>query len=605
MKKQIAVLLTAGVIAAGAAVRAQDRDPSVPANKSGVVATPLATQEAVVSAVKESFVVVEYTLQYDKGDAPEGSRGYDENNGEQLIREERPLQQPGLLVDATHVVTSDIQLHPRFIKEIKVRRVTPEGKAGEAVSAAISSYAKEQNAVTLELAGAISGSKPAVFDAKRAAPYSIVQYVQDEGRWIFKLEHFAGELAVIRGKSVFSEQPGLVVDHDGVAVGISTATEMPADGWKGDPKAWPVVTGAEMAKLLSTVENQANNGVVRVMLNFRSPKNSTPQGMEGMPGQQENSTVQHVLGVAVDPHTLLVLAELKPTVTARLERIRVYTDPPMDAKFKGTLQDFGAFVVETEKPITGGPAFSGADFLDLRNVVLPSAEIYLQGEKRVAYFQPRRIDRFAMGWRGNLFPLIFQDTTNLFLFDQEGKLLAMPLAQREKASVSESQRYGGHDDRMTPVAQLAPVLSSLKENSDPNNVPLTEEEENRLAWVGVELQAMSQELARANSVSDLTKDGETGGLVTFVYPGSPAAKAGVEPGWILLRVDVEGQPKPIDVQVESDRFGGQPFPWDRLGDASESVFDRIPTPWPSRGKHPRADADGPGFRQKICGGIFA
>ena len=155
------------------------------------------------------------------------------------------------------------------------------------------------------------------------------------------------------------------------------------------------------------------------------------------------------------------------------------------------------------------------------------------------------------------------------------------------------------------MAQLAPVLASLKENSDPNNVPLSEEQENRLAWVGVELQAMSQELARANNVSDLTKDGETGGLVTFVYPGSPAAKAGVEPGWILLRVDVDGQPKPIDVQVEADRFGGDPFPWDRLGDAPEAVFDRIPTPWPTVESTLVRTLTDLGFGKKYVAEIFA
>ena len=70
--------------------------------------------------------------------------------------------------------------------------------------------------------------------------------------------------------------------------------------------------------------------------------------------------------------------------------------------------------------------------------------------------------------------------------------------------------------------------------------------------------------------------------MTYVYPDSPAAKAGVEPGWVLLRIDAEGQPKPIEVHVDADPFSDQPFPWERLDGAPESVFERIfmYTPWP-------------------------
>jgi serine protease Do len=67
--------------------------------------------------------------------------------------------------------------------------------------------------------------------------------------------------------------------------------------------------------------------------------------------------------------------------------------------------------------------------------------------------------------------------------------------------------------------------------------------------------------------------------VTYVYPGSPAAKAGLEAGNILLRVRVAGQPAPLEVRVEDDR-SREMFPWDRLDQLREQFFDRVPTPWP-------------------------
>ena len=90
---------------------------------------------------------------------------------------------------------------------------------------------------------------------------------------------------------------------------------------------------------------------------------------------------------------------------------------------------------------------------------------------------------------------------------------------------------------------------------------------------------MSRELARANQVSEYTQDGESGAMVTYVHPGSPAAKAGITAGAVLLRLRVPGEPVPIEVEVEEDPMRSQAFPWERLDEIREQVFDRIPTPW--------------------------
>lgn len=135
---------------------------------------------------------------------------------------------------------------------------------------------------------------------------------------------------------------------------------------------------------------------------------------------------------------------------------------------------------------------------------------------------------------------------------------------------------------LAPATQIREVLADLAKYTDPNNTPLGEDEENRLAWIGVELQGMDRELARANNVSDLTSDGQMGALVTYVYPDSPAAKAGVEAGFILLRLHVPGQPKPLEIKLMDTRFGGMDgFPWDKLDEVPAEYLDQIPTPWSS------------------------
>jgi predicted metalloprotease with PDZ domain len=65
-----------------------------------------------------------------------------------------------------------------------------------------------------------------------------------------------------------------------------------------------------------------------------------------------------------------------------------------------------------------------------------------------------------------------------------------------------------------------------------------------------------------------------------VYPDSPAAKAGVEPGAILLRLYPEGQPTPLEVKLE-EQYEMENFPWERLDEVPEQYFEQIPKPWPS------------------------
>jgi hypothetical protein len=539
-------------------------------------------QVALLTAARDSFVIVEYTLQYDKGEAPHGQ--FSGEDVETIVREERPYERPGILVDATHVVTTDLQVHPRFIKGIRVRRpgesaVDVAGAKQPGVGARIGSYPRQHDALVLDLEGTLAGAKPAAFEPKSAPPLFVVGMTESEARWVLQAKPFAGDVLLDGEKRLFESEEGLVVDKQGHAVTVATGMEMPLDdSWRVAPGQWPAFTAQAMGELLSTVEKRASRGIVAVTLNLRSPRNKAmAESFEDR--TQHDATVKHVLGVALDDHTVLVLAELKPAVTARLERIRIMSDPPMDATFTASLKDYGAFVARTQKPLEGAAGLSQADIRTLRWAALPAADISVQGEQRVAYFQPRRIEGFTTGWRGNIYPqLPTRDDKDAFLFDQEGKLLALPVSVREKASTAE--RYRNTEAQITPVAQLGKALASLKESADPGNVPLSEEQENRLAWMGVELQGMTPELARANHVSDQTSDGQSGGLVTYVYPDSPAAKAGVEPGWILLRLDVPGQPRPIEVHAEADRFGGEPFPWDRLADAPEQVFDRIPTPWP-------------------------
>jgi len=565
---------------------------------------------AAAAAVAPSLVRVEYTLRYDKGDEPR-SPGLVHGGGRgcrmpfvmvagSLIMQERPLELEGFLVSPTQVVTTDLMIHPRFIEGVAVRQ------GDEVVKARVASYPKGQNAVILELEHPLKGGKPLVFNAKAKPPYLAITYEESDGTWTIDVKGYAPGVAVDEKGRRFASAPlqSLIADEAGTPVALAMNERFDsADNPAGSPLAWPACTADEMAGIMADLEKRCHQGLVRVTLYFRSPKKEAGGRYRGHP-DEESATENHVIGIVLDGGRILVLADLKPKVTARLEKIVVHpaAGEPVEAKFAGSLLDYGCFLATPEKPLAGALALSAMPILDARFLALPAPEIRLQGENRVAYYDHRRLIDYEIGWRRQVYPVLAAEK-DVFLFDPQGALLAAPVAQREKVSAVE--RDGSRENvRLTPVAYLRTVLEDLAKSVDPQNAPLSEADEQRLAWLGVELQALNRDLARENKVAELTRDGETGAVVSYVYPESPAAKAGIEAGWILLRLRAEGQPKPLEVELGEDEADRGPFPWDRLDEVQEQYLDRIPHPWPSaENAFTRALTD-VGFGKKVQAEFF-
>ncbi len=535
----------------------------------------------IAEAVRPSFVRVEYTLQFDKGEAPHGSSllercpicgGEHGDIPEDATRDERPVVTSGILVAPNKVLTTEFLIHPRFVKSIHVRF------GDQLVEATPAAFYKEQGATLLELTRDLKVAKPMVFDETRKGPYFAITYILCNGHWSFSVHPLNTSAALNDQKKFIAvANRGLIVDKTGTGVGANYRQELALDGgWKGSPLQWPAYSASEMAGLLKRFEQQAEASILRATIDFRSPRNN---GAARSYREEENlATVQHALGIILDEKTALVWMDMKPAITARIDRIRVFpaNGEPVTATFKATLKDYGALLITLEKPVGTPLAISTNDPLEQRQKLLLSASIRLQGEKRVAYYKPDRSAGFLPGFHQQQQAILVDFDRGSFVFDQDMKLVTLPLMRRLKG-----EERSGYDGQAMTSTTFTQVLANLTANADPSNVPLSEEQENRLAWMGVELQHLTPELARANNVADQTQDGTTGGLVTYVYPDSPAAKAGIEPGVVLVRIQPDGQPNPIEVQVEADPYSDRPFPWDKLDMLTEQYFDRIPAPWPA------------------------
>jgi hypothetical protein len=492
-------------------------------------------------------------------------------------------------------------MHPRFIKGITVRF------GSQVVKARVVSYAIDQKAVFLGLEEPLVEAKPLEFDSGREGPYMVVAHWLRDSEWKTSIRRASTTVTLTESGDKFLPGGWLIVDKKGTPVGVCiTGRRSVSESWKGSPLKWPARSAEEMEELLKELKERADKAVLRVALHFRSPKKSAGRvSRYGFGGDGGESTERNVAGVLMDENTIMVLANLKPKVTGRLERITVHpaVGDPVEAKFTHTLADYGCFLAKLTKPLRGAVKLSTKDIRSLRNRMLLSAKVILQGEKRVTYFWHRRISGCELGWKRRVYPEIGGRTDDLFLFDDEGALVVFPLARRPKVSTADRGDSGGVV--ATAGRQLKEVLGDLAKNVDPSNVPLAEGEENRLAWLGVELQPLNKELARVNNVSHLTRDGQIGAIVSYVYPGSPANKAGVEATWILLNLQVEGHPKPVDIEAEEYSVGAK-YPWDRWDQLPPRYWDgRFPPPWqPVENKFNRTLTD-LGFGKKFTATFFA
>lgn len=557
--------------------------------------------EKLLSKISPSLVRVEYQLQFDKGDSPSGVVG-DEQRSERgrrgalaaLVEEERPAETSGFVTAPDEVVTFTPEIHPRFVKSIRVTF------RGESIPAQISAHAQDTWAIRLKLEKPLADAKPLVFPAKAGKPRYLVHYYRNNAQWGVHLTGFPSDTMNFEsGRSIRPlDSTGLVISETGEALGLAF-DNLPLDtSWQGSPAKWNWVTESDMQSRLGDLRRVLEKSVLHVRLSFRSPKGAGRQMMRGDRDEDDSDkgTERDVLGVVLPGNKLLILEELKPRTTARLERILAIVDgKPVQARFVASLKDFGALVAEGEANLGPGITIADGDLAKHLDVLMLRADILMQGENRVDYLRPGRIGGMKLGPKGRYYPDLLDDAERVaWIFTPGKELVSIPVERRDAVTGRRDRSDGGRSDpaRPTHAQVLAKVVAQLPAGADPANVPVSDVEENRLAWFGVELQPLTRELARANGVSDQTRDGRSGALVTYVHPDSPAGKAGIAAGSILLRLRVPGQPLPVEVLLEEDPMRAGPFPWDRLDQIGEQFFDRIPSPWsPAENTFTRALTD--------------
>jgi hypothetical protein len=561
---------------------------------SSVLALPeeFKVQAAVVEAVRPAMVRVSYFLKYDQGDEPviagyrcPNCNNFHGTNAGEYVKDNRPLEVPGYLISPDEVISPDLLVQDRFISRIVIA-----GEGGE-VNAAIVAYVMNQQAVILKPEAALAGVQPMRANPEGRGPFFNVAYACDDGLWQISVKPMGTDLTCYTEIAAYGKKVvpnSLVVNAQGELVGITMNDEIALDEpWQVPVSGWDMIRKQDLAALTQRLVQGVDDNIFRVQLNFRSPlqKNDEQKRMRGYSSygqEQEIDTELNTLGMLLDEKRLLILAECKPQVTARLESITAFPQGSdgVSAKFVSSLTKFGAIMAELTVPLPGrGIRFSTENILSCRAHLLPAAQIKVYGDKLVDHCFHHRIADFEVGWENLRFPKLPGLSEDVFLFDREMNLMALPLSHRKRPSMEQGGYFSSNDTPLLPVACLRDAMEQLDTQQDPTNIPLGVDEENRIGWIGIELQPLNPELARANQVSALTDNGKRGALVAYVYPDSPAAKAGLKEGDIVLNIYLEGDLLPIPVYAEEP--DQEEFPWAEYDRIPDRYYHVLPNPWPT------------------------
>jgi len=372
-------------------------------------------------------------------------------------------------------------------------------------------------------------------------------------------------------------RPGSVVsDRDGGTVGIALDQYL----WvRGDGRSSFLGKAiladervSDLDRRYEALRDSLAPAVKKIEILFRSERPAE----RFMPPDETSAGRATVFGVALDEKgTLLVPEALSRDVVRKIEDVRILEGSrTVPAAFVGSFRSLGAFLVRAEGLATRpAVARDGAAF--------PPGELFFtagfedrfgRSRIRLDYNRLFRVERGLEG-AARVQPRK-RVKAGSFLLDFDGRVVGFASSDRKEEDLDDvaleasrerfyMERYRGgaygeeHLRRLVFFSEIEGILEDPAPHFDPRAVPMTKKEEKRLVWLGVEYQEMSKPIAESLGIQerDLTNDGRRGLIVTEIYAGSPAEKAGLRADDVLLGVQPEGAAGARDLVAEPDRLG--------------------------------------------------
>ena len=582
--KRLSLSLAAAV--AACALFAEESESAQAADSAESPAARLERCKRLVARYQPSTVCVRYEFKLDEeGEPPDVTVRYKcpncgsdhERHAEHYLSRNTPFEALGYALSPTRILLQDLMVQPKWVKSIEVEFNGVKYPAKEVLR-----YPKE-GGVLVETEKPIEGIRPLEFaeggvPEKPAYFYVVrengltVSGVKGSGAASFK--HYAAT-----GRDFYAGAANTLVVNEkdeAVTVALQSKVELGKEQF-APPSKWTSVPASAFADEIAAMERRVAEFVVPLYARLESESKDSGRSYRG--GGDETYDV----GFALDGGEVLIPANLSAEQTARLSLVE-YTAPDgkkTKLEFVGSVDEWGAFIVRfpdgrlpdgirptafcTMRPeeLVFGKVFS----VSIKN---NSGKLKIRAREQV-------LQKFEQSWGGSLAPAIFlasgRSSCSIGVAP-DGSMLAIELARRQSTS-----RWSSDSEFALCGPELVRVATSHSFN--PEYVPRTEADRNRMAWIGVEVMRLTSEAAREKKVTEFLRHDSDGMVVTKVYPGTPAAGAGIKEGDILLTVRPEKSQKAIGLSSEGDYGSSYSWSFDDDDSYSSRYYSSRSTPWPN------------------------
>ncbi|MBR1588554.1 MAG: hypothetical protein IJ658_09545 [Kiritimatiellae bacterium] len=596
MKNLLLAAALVPLLAAAAADEPEESPAAKAAEKAGRV-------HAMTAAFRQSVVNVRFRLKTQPdGSCPSADMPYRCpacGNSGRHVHDSRfdekaiPNLVAGFALGTNRVLVQDLAVRADWLDRLEVVCGT------DAIPARPTLAYPDENAVLLETARPLPCARPLAFTGDATNAPSLFHVVEDaDGRVKAGLRKINRDFThyPATGEDWCAATPNtIVVDASNRAVSVQMRLDRTLGNVLPEPPArWRSEPFAEREARVAALEKRLLSSVLPVYLHIDEEKKPGQDRFfySGSPYGDDAKLSGDVdtFGFALPDGDVLIPLNLTSGKVAALDRMEAALPDggKVPLEFVGAFREHGMFLLrfaDGRTPAGVSPlAFSSASPEELVRRTAYLAKPRNRNGKVQLSLAPRQIRGLKRSYGGAAVPDAAPEGSNgEVLLLESGDLAAMSGRVR-----SADEGWDGWRTRASiPGSTLARLVA--ERDFDPEFAVRKGKDRIRVAWIGVETQAMTKELAREKkSQGFLARDDAfvsgadvgMGSLVGKVYTNTPAARAGVREGDVLLwvRRATSDRYERLDTRDSRDFGMDVNYLFDRM---PVSAFDRLGvTPWP-------------------------
>ena len=497
------------------------------------------------------------------------------------IEKDIPCLVAGFVLATNRVLVQDLDMRPQWLEGVEVVQ------GDEAVPARAVLRYPEENAVLLETARPLAGVCPLAFSGDATNAPSLFHVVTDaDGRvqaGLRAIDRKFRHYPATDADWCASTPNTIVVDASNRAVSVQMrldrrleeAVPRPPEEWRSEP-------AEAKEERLAALEKRLSSSFLPVYLHIdeeKKPERERFSFVSYDSGEQKLSGDVDTIGLVLADGDVLIPLDLDSGKVAALDRMEATLPDGRKAplEFAGAFAEYGLFLLRfADGRIPEG--VEPAAFADTTPEEWIRRPAYLvHPRNRNGTLKLSLAPRVVRGCRrvhgGAVVPDVARDGNGEYLLSESGAVMALGGRVR---MAGESWRAR----TVIPGGTLARLVAARE--FDLEFAVRKGKARIRVAWIGVETQPMTKELAREKKAQGfLSAELGSGSLVGKVYPGTPAARAGVKEGDVLLWVRRAASKRREKLETRDIRSFGMDM--DRFLDRLPlSMFDRlgVTPPWP-------------------------